>query len=125
MNPFTRALLRQVEDRRLIAWVADWDALEALIVQVSKARAAAPHEEAEYMVLRARLSDGYAVWQPALDSYWRRTKIGGEPADHDPFSSLLAIPNAAGFVNNRRALQTLPAAREAINQYLADLIDTR
>ena len=36
----------------------------------------------------------------------------------DPFETLTALPRAADLIDNRRAMQLLPAAREALNRWL-------
>jgi hypothetical protein len=49
-----------------------------------------------------------------------------DPLQHnreDPFARLLAAGAARDFAGNWAAMQTLPAAREALNRWLMDLID--
>jgi hypothetical protein len=120
MNPFTQSLLRRLHNHRLKQFVERWDALEALVVRVYKRGAADSSDEAEYGRIRAWLLRTYPGWQPVLEPYWRKTSVAGEPAAEDPFSSLLAVREAVGFAANWRAMQTLPAAREALNEYLVD-----
>lgn len=121
MNPYTRALLKGVQDRAVIEFVSYWDRLEALVIEVFRARQAPPEVQAEHRELRAWLSRAYPDWQPRLSPYWPNTRIGREPATYDPFAALLSVEAAEGFVKNWRMMQTLPAAREALNQYLLDV----
>ena len=123
MNPFTRSLLRRLNDRQLGEFVAAWDQLEALIIQIYKSGEASPTDEAALKQTRRRLSRHYPRWQPDLSRYWPQMRAGGEPLDGDPFEMLLSIQTGDGIPGNWRAMQILPAAREALNQYLLDRID--
>jgi hypothetical protein len=120
MNPFRRAILKRVKSRGLKRFTAHWDRLESLVIGVYKQRSAGPAEEAEYRTARAWLLKNYSKYRPALQPYWQATRVAGEAASEDPFEDLLATPLANGFVGNWRAMQTLPAAREALNEYLVD-----
>jgi hypothetical protein len=122
MNPFTRAILKRLADRRIAGFIERWDALEALAIRAYKSRSASPADEAEHHRLRAWLLKNYPRWQPAFSAYWPEARVAGKPAREDPFAALLAIQAAAGFVGNRAALQTLPAARETLNRYLVDQV---
>jgi hypothetical protein len=124
MNPFTQSLLKQVKDRALVEFVTQWDALEALVIHVYKGGVATSQDEAEHARLRGRLRRDHSRWQVALGSYWPRTRAGGEPMQEDPFVRLLAVARAADFVDNWAAMQVLPAARESLNMWLMDVIDT-
>jgi hypothetical protein len=125
MNPFTRFLLRrlgrqpeQIPDAGLQAFVEHWDALEALVIRVFKAKAADEADQAEHGQLRGWLLERYPERQAALAACWPGKRAGGEPLEGDPFAWLLAIERAEGFVMNWRAMQMLPAAREALNEYV-------
>ncbi len=120
-NIVTRALAKRTKDRRLKAWIAHWDALEALVIRVYKAKGATPQDEAEYRRLRTWLSKQTPAWAEKLRPYWRQATLAGAPAQEDPFARLLSPAQAAEFAGDWRFMQTLPAAREAINQYLLDL----
>ena len=123
MNPFTQSLLDHIRDRRIEAFVVLWDALEDLVVRVYRGEAATAQDEAEYRHLRRRLQREVANWEPRLRPHWQRTHIGGQPTREDPFLSLLRAPRAADFVDNWAAMQTLPAAREALNHLLMEIIE--
>ncbi len=122
MNPVTHSLLKQVQDAELEAFVQLWDALEALVIRVYKGKAAAVEDREEHSRLRAALQVRYPRWQPVLDPHWRRARLAGELAREDPFRFLLQIEDAAGFAGSWTAMQSLPAAREALNAYLLERI---
>lgn len=126
MNPFTRFLLRRLSGRKeaqtrdagLEAFVEHWDALEALVIRVFKAKIADEADAAEHARVRAWLLEYYPAWQAALAAYWTGKRAGGEPIASDPFVWLLAIERAEDFVMNWPAMQMLPAAREALNEFV-------
>jgi hypothetical protein len=126
VNPFTRFLLQRLSGRKesqppdagLEAFVEHWDALEALVIRVFKAKAADEADLAEHARVRAWLREHYPAWQAALAAYWPGTRAGGEPVEIDPFAWLLELERADGFVLNWAAMQMLPAAREALNAFV-------
>ena len=122
MNPYTRSLLRQLNDRQLGQFVAAWDQLEALLIRVYKSGEASPADETEHEKTSRWLSRHYPRWQPDLSRYWPQMMAGDEPLEGDPFELLLSIQKAGEIPGNWRALQILPAAREALNHYLLDRI---
>jgi len=125
MNPFTRTLLEQLKDRRLVEFVVHWDSLEALVIRVYKEKTASEADEREYSDLRLWLQKKFPGWQAHFQPYWQKARIAGELARQDPFTDLLAVPRAGGFIHNRRAMQTLPAARQALNEFLVDRIEQK
>lgn len=118
MNIVTRALLKNNRNRRLKGFIARWDALEALVIRIYRAGQASPSDEHEYHDLRAWLEREYRRWEPDLSLYWRRARVAGQQTGQDPFKALLASSSANDFTHNWGAMQTLPAAREALNQFL-------
>jgi hypothetical protein len=123
MNPFTAALLKQIDDRRLVEFARRWDELEALVIRVFKGKAAQAGDAREHRRSRAWLQANYPRWEPELARYWPQARLAGGPAKQDPFAFLLNVDKAEGFIGNWAAMQNLPAAREALNQYLADRIE--
>jgi hypothetical protein len=121
LNPFTQSLLRRLKDPQLVEFVLHWDSLEALVIRVYKGKSAAPEDEVEHSRLRAWLLENYPAWEEAVKTYWPLALIAGQPPQEDPFAFLLAVPRAVDFVGNPAAMRTLPAARQALNQYLIDL----
>ena len=123
-NPVTRSLIQELNDPHLAQFAAQWDAVEALVIHVFRRKAATPQDEAEYQQIRTRLREAYAHRQRALRPYWSRAKVAGETAGEDPFARLLETEASRDFVENWVAMQTLPAAREALNHWLMDLTDS-
>ena len=123
MNPYTRSLLQRIENPALHDWVEAWDQLESLVVEIYRTEAAGPDAQNEYRDLKQRLITGYERWKDELRPHWDGLQAGGEPVQTDPFQKLLEPESAQGFLENWRAMQTLPAAREALNSYLIALIE--
>ncbi|MEW5986230.1 MAG: hypothetical protein AB1791_06320 [Chloroflexota bacterium] len=121
MNPFTRFLAGRMADHPLLDFIIHWDALEALVIRVYKGQGATAADETEYHVLHTWLREHYPTWREHLQVYWPKALIGGRPADSDPFLALLAAGQASDFVGNWAAMQTLPAARETLNQLLMEM----
>jgi hypothetical protein len=124
MNPFTRSLLREVNDKELADWVQGWDELETMVVEIYRTRHADREQSRTYDRLRRDLTARYRSWQQELTPHWRGLKAGGTPVTDDPFQALLAEAEAASFVDNWRAMEILPAAREALNSYLIARIES-
>lgn len=120
MNPFTRFLLgrKSTKVSALEAFVARWDALEALVIRVFKGKEAEPADLAEYEQLKGWLVENYTVWENDLGPYWQVTQAGGQVIKQDPFLRLLAADEAGDFVGDWEAMQHLPAAREALNRFI-------
>ncbi len=114
-NPFTKAIAARLQSRKLSAFIADWDALEALAIRVFRGKAALPADAAEHEAVRARLLSSYTDMQTLLDPHWRTATINREPVTADPFAYLLTLEQADAFLGNWAAMQNLPAAREALN----------
>ena len=126
MNPVTQSLLAQLDNPALARFVTRWDALEALAIRAYRAGEATQADQAEHARLRRWLRRRYEKWQAALEPFWRQTQIEGKSLTEDPFATLLAVARPADFADNWPAMQTLPAAREALNEWLATmLIDSR
>lgn len=122
VNPVTQAILTRIKDRHLIQFVSDWDELESLVVQVFRRKMVTDSEEETYFRLRKRLSNAYPNWEVALQPYWQQSRIKGQKEVSDPFLRLLTPNRAADFVGDWEAMKNLPAAREALNNYLLSRI---
>jgi hypothetical protein len=120
MNPFTRAISSLLGGGNIEQFAKRWEALETLVNRVYQARAASPADMKEYQKMSNWLRKHYPSYQASLAPHWRRTRIAGEPAVKDPFAQLLAMRNAGEFVANWQAMQCLPAAREALNNFMAE-----
>ena len=125
-NPFTRALLARAARRRkpvdladVGAFVAAWDAFETLVVHLHRAGRADGRDERDHARLAAWLAAAYPRHAPALATHWPGTTVAGVPAAADPFRTLIERPSAAALAADRAVLSWLPAAREALNRWLA------
>lgn len=125
MNIVTRALLEQVRDEALEGFIQSWDRLEELVIRVYKRGRVTEEDQAEFNELRAILQASYPDLAPSLEPAWRKALVGGEPAREDPFLFLISTQDAFGFIDHWKAMQTLPAAREAINTYLIEKIERK
>ncbi len=123
MNPFTQTLLERLHDQRLTRFVVNWDELEALVIRVYKAGAASPEDQVAFQNLQTWLRGHYAAWRAVLSSYWPQTRAGGKLLEADPFDTILGIQAVGEIPGNWGAMQILPAAREALNQFLLDRIE--
>lgn len=123
-NPFSRALLRRLptdaSSAERAAFVARWDALEALVIAVYRECEATDDDEAAYTALRGWFAAAYPRVASALAPQWSGTRAGGRAVAEDPFTALFDRPSAAAFVGDWDAMQRLPAAREAVNRWLLD-----
>ncbi len=117
-NPFTRFLSQWAADDSFAAFVAAWDRLERVVVGVYRQKMDATEAGAEYAAVWPGLRQSYPRWEAALRPYWQATRAAGELTHSDPFALLLALDGPAAIPGDWRAMQHLPAAREAINCYL-------
>ncbi|RMG89231.1 MAG: hypothetical protein D6706_21710 [Chloroflexi bacterium] len=60
----------------------------------------------------------YEEWADLIRPFWLRTKAGGQPVTQDPFRLLLSLQHPQAIKGNWQAMQHLPAAREALNQFI-------
>jgi hypothetical protein len=119
-NPFTKSIAARLKSQQLKQFIQHWDALEALVVRVFRAKAASPADEAEYAELRTQITALYPEWQAALVPLWRQALHGGKPCEDDPFAFLLTPASAAGFAGSWAHMQALPATREALNRLVLE-----
>ncbi|MGH2543421.1 MAG: hypothetical protein ACRDIB_11510 [Ardenticatenaceae bacterium] len=124
-NPFT-GFLRSLRSERvgseLDRFVAWWDVVEAIVVDVNRRGIATEEERAAYAEARAELLANYeGVWAPRFAPHWPETREVGRTTPGDPFPRILAAENADGFVGNWPAMQALAAARETLNRYILSL----
>lgn len=125
MNPFTRFLSQWSQDHIIAQFIPPWDTVEALVIRVYKSGRATAEDEESYRRVRASLQKIYPQLAEGLRPYWQQTKVGGKLEHGDPFLFLLTADRAADFVDNWVALQHLPAAREALNQYILSVSEER
>lgn len=118
MNPFSKYLSQWSADRDFNGFVAQWDRLEGLVVGVYRQKIDLTAAEAEFGKIWPGLRRDYAMWVEVLRPHWQATRAAGEATQVDPFQLLLDLDSPASITGNWRAMQHLPAAREAINRYL-------
>lgn len=123
MNPVTAQLIQQIDDRKIIRFVHHWDELEALVIRVYKGARSTPEDEKQYRRLRRVLGRALPRYEDELALYWPQATVGGRPARDDPFRKLTSYEVALHFVGNWPAMQRLPAARQALNEWLLDQIN--
>lgn len=125
MNPFTRFLSQWGGNPQLEELITHWDTVEFLAIHVYKQKRASADEEAQYQTAKKWLDQHYHHWAGDLEPYWRESAVGGTLDHQDPFRFLFENETAVGFVDNWKALQHLPAAREALNQFLVAQGETK
>lgn len=118
MNPFSKYLSQWSADRDFNAFVALWDRLERLVVAVYRQKLDCAATETEFGQIWPELRRQYSEWAAALRPHWQATRAAGAATQVDPFQLLLDLDSPAGITGNWRAMQHLPAAREAINRAL-------
>jgi hypothetical protein len=118
MNPVTHGLLQQIGDQKLETFAQEWDALEALIIEINRQKSLSFAQQEEFFDIQTRLRESFTTVKSELEPFWRAAKIKGELLTGDPYSKLIEAGSAQEFLGNWPAMQTLPAAREAFNQML-------
>jgi len=122
INPFTHFLRQRGSDHDFDRFVSYWDRLEVLVVHVYREKMTVDEAAGEYAEIWPWLRVAYGRWQPVLEPHWRETRAAGATTQTDPFALLLAIESPRAIPGDWRAMQHLPAAREAINRYLTSSI---
>jgi hypothetical protein len=120
MNPFTRFLNQWSNNRALTRFIEHWDRLERLTVLVHRKKMPVATAAPEFAEVWPWLRQNYGAWRDGLRPYWQKTKAAGFPTQTDPFELLLELESPHAIVGNWRAMQHLPAAREALNRFLQD-----
>jgi hypothetical protein len=118
MNPFTQFLRQWSHDDYLDEFVTYWDRLERLTIQIYRRKISTEAAQPEFDIVWPWLRVSYGRWQTELSPYWQQSKAAGQPAQTDPFALLLAKQSPADILGDWAAMQHLPAAREALNQFI-------
>jgi hypothetical protein len=121
LNIVTQHLLKNVKDPELIAFVEAWDRLELMVIDIYKRGRAEAEEVQAHDELRRTLGRSYGQWKPRLDAHWAGLEAGGQPVEEDPFRAVLGRRRAQAFVDDWKAMTTLPVARQALNEFLIEL----
>lgn len=120
MNPFTRYLSQWSNNHSFSDFIGYWDRLERVVIEVYRQKTDVASAAPEFDEVWPWLREQYREWQDALRPYWQATRAAKQPTRTDPFRLLLDISNPTEIIGDWRAMQHLPAAREAINRYLVD-----
>lgn len=120
MNPFTRFLAQWNRNPNLAEFVQYWDELERVVVAVYREKLPLAAADEPFVRVWPWLRQHYGQWEGVLRPYWQQTKAAGAPTQTDPFQLLLAFKQPADIIGDWRAMQHLPAAREALNRYIQD-----
>ncbi|KAA3645644.1 MAG: hypothetical protein DWQ07_11940 [Chloroflexi bacterium] len=122
MNPVTQNLLDQLPGHPITEFVQAWDVLDFHAIQIYRNKLVTPQREAEFEEILSQLANHYPKWQVPLETHWRSISIKGQALLDDPFRKLINL-SANDWVDNWQAMQTLPAAREALNNLLVEMIE--
>lgn len=117
MNPFSKFLRQWSANAALNEFTAYWDRLEAVVVQVYRRKMTAAEAREEFAVVWPWLRGAYGEWEETLRPFWTQTRAGGQLTQQDPFQLLLAFTQPEDILGDWQAMQHLPAAREALNQF--------
>lgn len=120
MNPFSKYLRQFARDQDFDAFVAQWDVLESVVIGVYRDKMLIEQAQTAFSTTWPQLRQIYPQWEPGLRSCWQLTKAAGELTQVDPFQLLLDIQTPEQIKGDWKAMQHLPAAREAINRYLLE-----
>ena len=125
-NPFTRLLGRRLDQKTTLrleidAFVEPWDLLEALVISIYRTGSASEEDQGSVDEVTRWLAERYSAYENALAPHWAGTRAAGQTVESDPFRSLFSDRSAASFIGDWSAMQTLPAAREALNRWLLAL----
>ncbi len=119
-NPFTRYLSQWSTDKAFAEFVERWDRLERIVVGVYRQKIDLDAAARDFDDVWPWLRRHYGQWAAALRPYWLSARAAGEPVQTDPFLLLLDLAGPDHIPGHWRAMQHLPAAREAINRYLVE-----
>jgi len=118
MNPFTRFLNQWSRNKPFAEFIAHWDLLEQITIQVYQQKMEPDVARADFDRVWPWLRQQYPHWEPALRPFWQQTYAAGQLTQTDPFRLLLHIQQPEAILGDWNAMQHLPAAREAINRFL-------
>jgi hypothetical protein len=121
MNPFTQFLARPLARHQFVRFVKKWDQVEQLIINTFREQGDLLADMKTWRRVSRELQHEYPLWVEKLTPLWLEANVDGKPAEEDPFLALLRVEELSAFRQNWRAMQTLPAAREAINRFLIGL----
>ncbi len=117
-NPFSKYLNQWLDNPDVEQFLSYWDELEYITIRVYQKKMAVDEVRVEFVRIWAWLRENYGDWEDALRPYWQQTISGGQPTRVDPFWLLINKQVPEDILDDWNAMQHLPAAREALNQYI-------
>jgi hypothetical protein len=118
MNPFTNFLSQWSRNKSFATFVEQWDVVEHLMVQVYREKLPVADAETQFNETWSWVRKQYPRWSEQIRPFWQQTKAAGKTTEVDPFQLILDIQHPQDILGDWRAMQHLPAAREAINQFI-------
>lgn len=122
MKAAAQSLMVKLKDNPIKTFIGNWEMLEELVVSIYRSGEATPTDRELFISLQYALRSHYKKWADALRPYWKRLKVAGKPAQQDPFQMLIDASMHEDKANYWDMMQTLPLAREALNQMVLDAI---
>lgn len=122
MKAAAQSLMEKMKDNPIKIFIGNWEMLEELVVSIYRSGEATPTDRELFVSLQFALRSHYRKLADALRPYWQQLKVAGKPAQTDPFQTLIDASMRSGQVDYWDMMQTLPVAREALNQMVLDAI---
>ena len=120
MNAFTEFLLQKTHLRKIAHFTQKWDLLEKMVIDLFREDLTPDSAVKEWGKTRKQLIRAYPALKKALAPHWPQARVGGKKTQTDPFETILAVSHPAQVPGNWPLMQTLPAAREAINRLILE-----
>lgn len=122
MNAASTSLSQKLKNNPIKIFIGNWEMLEELITSIYRSGKATPKDEDLFVSLQYALRNHYKKWAESLRPYWQQIKVAGKPNKQDPFQALIDASMHDGKADYWDMMQTLPVAREALNQMVLDAI---
>ena len=123
MNPFSKYLRQWSQNASLDEFVEYWDRLEGVVVGVYRQKVTVAEVQKEFGEVWPWLREQYGRWEERLRPFWQQTLAGGQSTQQDPFQLLLVFNKPEDILGDWTAMQHLPAAREALNQFILNHLE--
>ena len=119
-NPFSKYLNQWSGDPNIERFLSYWDELEFITIRVYQKKMTVEEARPDFDRVWPWLRNNYGEWEVGLRPYWQQTISGGQPTQTDPFWLLINKQTPEDILGDWTAMQHLPSAREALNQYILD-----
>ncbi len=117
-NPFSKFLNQWSEDQNIEQFLSYWDELEFITIRVYQKKMTVDEARKDFVRVWGWLRQSYKDWEDKLRPYWQKTISGGQPTQTDPFWLLINKEKPEDILDDWNAMQHLPSAREALNQFI-------